>query len=432
MRVRTFFLIFALLLVTTGALWVIRLSGVAWVADAVFGGISLVTLVFLWLFYRRIMKPFHSIENGMLLLKEQDFSSRLRTVGQYDADRIVQVFNRMMERLKTERLHVREQNQLFDLIAHSSPMGILILDLDRRISSMNPAAERFLGIPFQSAGGTTLDECDFDLKDALQGLTMNEVRTVRLDDSNIYRCSCLSFLNNGFRHTFYLIELLTEEVNEAERKAYEKVIRMIAHEVNNTVAGVTSTLDTLDAACEGMQDSEEMREVIRICIERSYNMAHFITNFANVVKIPDAILVRTDLNEVVRVNMQFMENLCNQHAITLRTSLSEIPVWVQMDVVLFQQVLINIFKNAVESIGCGGTIYIRTQKTLPLLEVTDNGKGIDKETASKLFSPFFSTKPNGQGIGLMLVRDVLLKHHCTFSLRTDTDGLTRFRIQFPE
>lgn len=88
MRVRTFFLIFALLLVTTGALWVIRLSGVAWVADAVFGGISLVTLVFLWLFYRRIMKPFHSIENGMLLLKEQDFSSRLRTVGQYDADRI--------------------------------------------------------------------------------------------------------------------------------------------------------------------------------------------------------------------------------------------------------------------------------------------------------------------------------------------------------
>ena len=123
----------------------------------------------------------------------------------------------MMERLKTERLHVREQNQLFDLIAHSSPMGILILDLDRRISSMNPAAERFLGIPFQSAGGKTLDECDFDLKDALQGLTMNEVRTVRLDASNIYRCSCLSFLNNGFRHTFYLIELLTEEVNEAER-----------------------------------------------------------------------------------------------------------------------------------------------------------------------------------------------------------------------
>ena len=98
---------------------------------------------------------------------------------------------------------------------------------------------------------------------------------------------------------------------------------------------------------------------------------------------------------------------------------------------LFQQVLINVFKNAAESIGCDGRIVIRTTAGPPVLEVTDNGPGIDKDTASKLFSPFFSTKPNGQGIGLMLVREVLLKHHCTFSLRTGEDGLTRFRICFP-
>ena len=91
----------------------------------------------------------------------------------------------------------------------------------------------------------------------------------------------------------------------------------------------------------------------------------------------------------------------------------------------------NIFKNAVESIGQEGTVYIRTSAGSPVLEVADTGRGIDKETASKLFSPFFSTKPNGQGIGLMLVREVLMKHHCTFSLRTGDDGLTRFTIHFP-
>lgn len=432
MRVRTFLIAFAVLVVANVALLVCRLWMGVSVSDYVLLADGVLLLGVLLLFRWQIVEPLHLMETGMLLLREQDFSSRLRRVGQTDADNIVDVFNRMMDALKAERLHVREQNQLFDLIFRSSPMGILILDLDRRVSSVNPSGERLLGVSLEAMKGKTLAECDFDLCDALQSLEMNEVRTVRLTDSNIYRCSRLSFLNGGFRHTFFLIELLTEEVSQAERKAYEKVIRMIAHEVNNTVAGVTSTLDTIETSMEEMPDSTELREVMRICIERCYNMGRFITNFADVVKIPDPVLVRSDLNEVVRVNMQFMETMCFEHGIDLVTRLSPGPVWVNLDVVLFQQVLVNIFKNAVESIGCEGTVYIRTSiGNGPTLEIADTGRGIDKETASKLFSPFFSTKPNGQGIGLMLVREVLQKHRCTFSLRTGDDGLTRFTIRFP-
>ena len=431
MRVRTFLIVFTLLVVVGVALLVCRMwLGVA-VSDYVLlaGGVLLlgVLLLFRW----QIVEPLHLMETGMLLLREQDFSSRLRRVGQTDADNIVDVFNRMMDALKAERLHVREQNQLFDLIFRSSPMGILILDLDRRVDSVNPSGERLLGVSLEAVRGKRLDECSFDLCEDLCSLAMDEVRTVRLTDSNIYRCSRQSFLNGGFRHTFYLVELLTEEVSQAERKAYEKVIRMIAHEVNNTVAGVTSTLDTLETAMEDMPDSAELCELMRVCIERCYNMGRFITNFADVVKIPDPILVHSDLNEVVRVNMQFLETMCGERRIALVMHLSPEPVWVDLDVVLFQQVLVNIFKNAVESIGQEGTVYIRTSAGSPVLEVADTGRGIDKETASKLFSPFFSTKPNGQGIGLMLVREVLMKHHCTFSLRTGDDGLTRFTIHFP-
>lgn len=431
MRVRTFLIVFTLLVVVGVALLVCRMwLGVA-VSDYVLLADGVLLLGVLLLFRWQIVEPLHLMETGMLLLREQDFSSRLRRVGQTDADNIVDVFNRMMDALKAERLHVREQNQLFDLIFRSSPMGILILDLDRRVDSVNPSGERLLGVSLEAVRGKRLDECSFDLCEDLCSLAMNEVRTVRLTDSNIYRCSRQSFLNGGFRHTFYLVELLTEEVSQAERKAYEKVIRMIAHEVNNTVAGVTSTLDTLETAMEDMPDSAELCELMRVCIERCYNMGRFITNFADVVKIPDPILVHSDLNEVVRVNMQFLETMCGERRIALVMHLSPEPVWVDLDVVLFQQVLVNIFKNAVESIGQEGTVYIRTSAGSPVLEVADTGRGIDKETASKLFSPFFSTKPNGQGIGLMLVREVLMKHHCTFSLRTGDDGLTRFTIHFP-
>ena len=431
MRVRTFLIVFTLLVVVGVALLVCRMwLGVA-VSDYVLLADGVLLLGVLLLFRWQIVEPLHLMETGMLLLREQDFSSRLRRVGQTDADNIVDVFNRMMDALKAERLHVREQNQLFDLIFRSSPMGILIFDLDRRVDSVNPSGERLLGVSLEAVRGKRLDECSFDLCEDLCSLAMDEVRTVRLTDSNIYRCSRQSFLNGGFRHTFYLVELLTEEVSQAERKAYEKVIRMIAHEVNNTVAGVTSTLDTLETAMEDMPDSAELCELMRVCIERCYNMGRFITNFADVVKIPDPILVHSDLNEVVRVNMQFLETMCGERRIVLVMHLSPEPVWVDLDVVLFQQVLVNIFKNAVESIGQEGTVYIRTSAGSPVLEVADTGRGIDKETASKLFSPFFSTKPNGQGIGLMLVREVLMKHHCTFSLRTGDDGLTRFTIHFP-
>ena len=99
---------------------------------------------------------------------------------------------------------------------------------------------------------------------------------------------------------------------------------------------------------------------------------------------------------------------------------------------LFEQVLVNIVKNAAESTESGGEIRIRTTLHPLCLEVADNGAGIAPENEDKLFTPFFSTKPSGQGIGLMLIREILTQHGCLFSLKTEADGWTRFRICFPE
>ena len=394
-------------------------------------GVVLVTILYLFLFYRRIIKPLDIIGNGMELLKEQDFSSRLSRVGQKEADRIVDIFNKMMEQLKNERLHLREQNHFLDLLINASPMGVIMLNLDNEIISLNPAARKMFGQPLSvDFAGKSFTEIDSPLAVELVRIPLYESQTVRLNDANIYKCTHSSFVDRGFHHSFYLVEILTQEVFKAEKKAYEKVIRMIAHEVNNTTAGITSTLDTLESTFSEMENTEDICDVLRVSIERCYSMSHFITNFADVVRIPKPQIRNHELNTVVTSCKRFMETVCQNRNIQIIMELDEVSPVVRLDSSLFEQVLVNIIKNAAESIGRDGKIYIRTSRNPVCLEIADTGKGIDKETEKKLFSPFFSTKPNGQGIGLIFIREVLQKQNCSFSLRTYTDGLTRFRILF--
>lgn len=148
---------------------------------------------------------------------------------------------------------------------------------------------------------------------------------------------------------FHLIKSLTKEVLEAEKSAYGKVIRVISHEVNNTVAGVTSVLDT-------------------------------VKSYAGVAS----------------------KNSESTNA--------------------------NASASASSSVSDAGTVVIMTDVSLNLLEISDNGAGVSKDTEQKLFTPFYSTKPNGQGIGLMTISEILTRHNFDFSLRTYPDGITRFRI----
>lgn len=394
-------------------------------------GLIFFAFILLLFFYRKVVKPLRTIGNGMNLLQEQDFSSRLSPVGEYEADRVVQVFNRMMEQLKNERLRLREQNQLLDLLIKATPMAVITLTDDERVATLNPAAIKILGTDvLGSVVGKKLDELDSALAGELSTIPMNEVRTVRLNDSGIYRCSHLSFVDKGFPHPFFLIESLTHEVMKAEKKAYEKVIRMIAHEVNNTTAGITSTLDTAEQALADMEQTEDIRNVMRVCIDRCFSMSRFITNFADVVKIPEPQLTPVNLNELASSCKRFMESPCRDRNINIHLDLCNSLPEIKIDPSLFEQVLVNIIKNAAESIEQNGNIYITITQNPVCIEIADTGKGISKEVEKKLFSPFFSTKPNGQGIGLIFIREVLVKHHCIFSLRTYADGLTRFRIVF--
>ena len=429
MRIKYYSFILALLLVGLAVMLVCFYSGGNSLHLYLMEGVIAFLLVFWLIFNRKIVKPLELIGNGMDLLREQDFSSRLTQVGQFEADRVVNIFNRMMDQLKNERLRLREQNHFLDLLIQASPMGVVIVDFDGRITQVNPMAVKMFGLPAEQLHGCKLAEVQAALAQELARMKRDETAVERLSDSNIYKCTCTTFTDSGFPHPFYLMERMTDELMRAEKKAYEKVIRMIAHEVNNTTAGITSALDSAWQVLSEEQGMDDLCGMMRVCMERCYSMSRFITRFADVVKIPEPVLAPVDLNVLATSCARFMESVCKERNIGLRLECDPEAGLVKADVSLMEQVLVNILKNAVESIGSDGEIIVRTAAKA-FIEIVDNGPGISKEVESKLFSPFFSTKPNGQGIGLVFIREVLSRHRCSFSLSTYEDGLTRFRIRF--
>lgn len=391
MKLRGYFYILAilLLLIFGGVTFYETLSSFSWKAVAV-EVIILGTLSYLFFFYGKTVRPLQNIGSGMDLLREQDFSSRLRKVGQLEADRVVEIFNKMMEQLKNERLRLREQNEFLDLLIKASPMGVIVLDYDHRIAELNPAALKIMGIKRpEDVKGRTLSDVKTDVLIDLTRIPMHETRTISLNDGAVYKCTLESFIDRGFPRPFYLLESLTEEVRRAEKKAYEKVIRMISHEVNNTTAGITSTLDTVGKELEDIAKTQDLLQTMQVCVERCYSMSHFITNFADVVKIPKAELVPTDLNGLIQSMTRFMEVMCHNRNIKLTLHPDRNLQPLQLDASLFEQALLNIIKNSVESIDKDGEIIIKTDAESNSLEIADNGKGISKDIENKLFNPFF-------------------------------------------
>lgn len=396
-------------------------------------GLGVLAIGFLIYFYRRVVRPLHLIGNGMELLREQDFSSRLHTVGETEADRIVDVFNRMLTEMREGRIRLLEQNRLLDLLVEASPMGVVLLDFDGHITSLNPAAKELLECN-DNGIGKTFAELPGNLARHINSMEDGTEETFHLNDAHIYRCTRQSFLDRGFRCPFVLIESLTRDVMQAERKAYGKVIRIISHEVNNTMASVNSILEMVGEELGSLPDTHEMLATLRACAARSSEMTAFITRFADVVKIPEPILMPTPLHTLLTANERFLESLCNARGISLHTVFAEPSCMVKMDVALMAQVLVNMVKNSVESIIVAGReagiITIEISNTPAQLVVSDNGRGISAEVEKHLFTPFFSTKPNGHGIGLLLIREILTRHGFRFSLKTDSDGLTKFTVVF--
>lgn len=373
--------------------------------------------------YCKYIRPMRIVKRGMDLVREQDFASRLRRVGQSDADRLVDMFNQMMDCLKHERLRVREQNEFLDLLINESPMGVILLDDSSVIQSSNRAADAIFNCgPMK---GLRLSEIDSPLARHAAGLKMRTSVTVNRDNENeIFRLSKLGFMNDGWLHPFILVESLTEEVREAERRAYTRVIRIMAHEVNNSVGGISSTLQSIESEIEGTPAASRLLPPLRACAERADSLIGFIKAYAEVISVPEPQLRLTDYHALVHSSLPLLESICARYGASLSADLDDADP-LRCDPVLIRQAMVNVVKNAAESAGKDGKVTITAHgKTLV---VSDNGPGISEDASRRLFTDVFTTKPDGHGLGLMLVGEILRKHNWQFSLRT-SGPLTNFTL----
>jgi nitrogen fixation/metabolism regulation signal transduction histidine kinase len=431
---RTRFLIYLTivhLVFFAGAVFFLRENRLWLFAVEAFFIVSLVTGVVL---VRKLFEPLRLIRSGIDFIKASEFATRFREVGQKDLDPLIQVYNRMADSLREQRIHNEEQDVFLQRVIASSPSGIVVLDLDGRVAMANESAASLLQFDRKKILGQKLEDLDSRIATEVAGLDQDETRMLSLRGPRRVKCRTLSFMDRGFARRFVLLEELTEELYRTEKAAYEKLIRMMSHEVNNTTSAVNSLLDSClhyrDQISEA--DRDDFARALGIAIGRSGRMNQFMREFAEVVRLPAPSPQPTDLKRLLE-DVVFLLQQQNDHD---RVDwVMDVPGGlppVSLDPAQMEQVFINIFKNAMESVGNNGviTVGIELRNGKTVVRVGDTGDGISDDVRPHLFTPFYSSKKDGRGIGLTVVREVLLRHGFDFSLENGQSGGAEFTIIF--
>jgi nitrogen fixation/metabolism regulation signal transduction histidine kinase len=391
------------------------------------------TIVISVILYRQLIRPINTITSGIESIEDKDFSMKFVKVGHYEMDKLIDVYNQMIDQLRMERVKQQEQHFFLENLINSTPSGIVILDFDNRIISMNPSAEEFLGVKASTIIGKTFVEIPGTLANKMSEIKSDDPVVIPISGMKTFRCQKASFVDQGFSHNFIVIEELTEELLKTERAAYEKVIRLMSHEINNSIGAVNSILNSSLNYQNQIEEKDRTYfvEAMEVAIQRNEHLNKFMRNFADIVRIPQPKKTKTDLIDLLKSVQMLISLQIKEKDIDWNWELADNKFIVDLDVYQIEQVLVNILKNAVEAIKDTGEIIIRTEQLHKRkLLILNNGEKISEEIQHKLFTPFFSTKAGGQGLGLTLIREILLNHGFKFSLHTQEDGVTVFVIEF--
>lgn len=370
--------------------------------------------------YRQLVQPLTYLKEGINAIRDKDFNVKFLSTGKKETDELIAVYNQMMDELRNERVRQEEQHFFLEKLIQTSPTGIIILDYEHQIKQINPKAAAVLS----ANPGLFINE--------LQQLQAGESKIIRIGGLSTYKVQKSHFIDRGFARFFLLIEEVTAEIFDAEKNVYDKVIRMMAHEVNNTIGPVNSIMNM---ALENkdlwqLENKGPLKNALQVAIERNQNLNIFMRNFADLVKLSAVNKKQIDLVPLVHAVASFMQVKAAEKEVIFAYNFPKDPFYISADVQQIEQVLINLIKNAIEAIDKNGLIKFTLDKTEQKMIISDNGAGISAGMNEQLFSPFFSTKKDGQGIGLTMVREILLNHGFEFSLKTVQPGQTDFVILF--
>jgi nitrogen fixation/metabolism regulation signal transduction histidine kinase len=381
----------------------------------------------------RVVLPLQTLSNLLAALGEGDFSIRAR--GARGGDPLGEVMievNTLVETLRHQRLDALEATTLLRKVMAEIEVAVFTFAADRELTFVNSAGARLLAQPAERMLGRRAEE--LGLEDCLEGDAPRVINTAFPGGVGRWEIRRSSFRQGGLPHELLVLSDLSQPLREEERQAFQRLIRVIGHEMNNSLAPIKSIAGSLSTIVERDPLPSDWRDDVQrglgVIASRSESLSRFMSAYARLAKLPPPKLAPLDVGMVV----DRVVTLEKGHNIQLAGGPK---LAVQGDVDQLEQLLINLLRNAFDAVReTGGAVRIGWQRvpgvspSMLELWVDDEGPGLSN--TGNLFVPFFTTKPGGSGIGLVLCRQIAEAHGGSLMLQNREDrGGCRASLRLP-
>ncbi|MGB3462651.1 MAG: ATP-binding protein [Rhodanobacter lindaniclasticus] len=368
--------------------------------------------------HRRVVYPLYTLAGLLEALREGDYSMRGVQGGVLGG--AIYDINALADRLQQERLQFEDASRLLGKTLAALDSAVFVFDHDARLRLLNPAAQQLLRRDRAASLGRRADEIGLDA--LLAGPNAQVIRHAFPGRSGRFEIRHSPLRNEGRSGQLLVINDVGRVLREEERQAWQRLLRVLGHEVNNSLASIHSlagTLATLIAREPLAEDwREDTRGGLQVIGNRAEALGRFLAGYSKLAALPPPQKRELDLAALVPAVARLEQRMT--------VAVEEgAPLPVQADPDQLEQALINLLRNAIEaSLPTGGTVLMRwrSEGERALIEILDDGPGLPG--SDNLFVPFFTTKPGGSGIGLALVRQIAEAHEggVSLSARDDASG----------
>lgn len=365
-----------------------------------------------------------AVRNGTESLRDSDFSASIANTRNDELGQLIEAHNQLGDALRVERQTLYQRELVLDTVIQTTDIALLLANTAGVVVYSNTAARQLMrnGRPINGESVTTLlSDMPKAFRDAVAG--GDGLFTLEGDEPQTYHLSRNEFMLNAQRHQMFLFKQLTQELSRQEVSTWKKVIRLISHELNNSLAPISSLAHSGKRIVQKTDSDAQLVTVLETIGERATHLKDFIEGYARFARLPNPRPVRINWSE-------FLTSLAATQPFTL---VGEPPEsgW-SFDAAQMEQVMINLLKNARESGSPADAIRVSVQQidNKALIEVTDQGGGISDDIMQHALLPFYSTKITGTGLGLPLCREIVEAHGGRLALANIENGL-QVRISLP-